>query len=401
MANEAAKVAIAGAGIGGLAAALALIKQGIDVQLYEKAPELKEVGAGIQLSPNGTRVLQALGLGDELQALGTPSSGKEVRVWNSGVSRQFMELGDRSVERYGAPYLTFHRADLHDMLLRAVRAARPDAVHLAAACEGFVQHEDSVELVLSSGEKARASALIGADGVHSRIRQTLFGPDRAEFTGCMAWRGVIPAGTLPASIKRTGGVSWLGPTAHVLTYPVRQGKLLNFIGMVDKPGWTSDSWTEQGSREECLEDFQGWHEDVRAMVERIAIPYKWALIVRQPLARWSVGRVTLLGDACHSTLPFLAQGANMAIEDAFVLARCLAGSGDVPAALVRYEQARLERTTRIVLSSAEQIHRVHTPALAQEDTARAHLEREWQPKDVEDRYDWVYGYDATSVELPR
>lgn len=394
------KIAIAGAGIGGLAAGLALLRQGIDVDIYEQVTQLKEVGAGVQISPNGSRVLQALGLADEIAALGTLTTGKEIRVWNTATARKFMELGQASVERYGAPYLTFHRADLHELLFRAVLREKPDAVHLGSACAGFEQDAEGVELRLESGEKVVASALIGADGIHSRVRQQLFGADRPEFTGCMAWRGLIPASALPDSINRTGGVSWIGPTAHVLTYPVRKGNMLNFIGMVDRDDWQIESWNAQGTIDECLSDFEGWHADIRTMIRHIAIPYKWALIVRKPLTRWSVGRVSLLGDACHSTLPFLAQGANMAIEDAFILARCLAkDAADLPGGLQQYEGLRLDRTTRIVNSSAEQIHRVHTPALSNPASAEKHVGSEWEDQRVQDRYSWIYEYDATCAPL--
>lgn len=393
------RIAIAGAGIGGLAAGLALLKQGFDVDIYEQASELGEVGAGVQISPNGTRLLQAWGLGEAMLELGTQTQGKEIRVWNTADANHYLDLGAEAVSKYGAPYLTFHRADLHALLLEAVRREKPDAVHLNAAFAALETADGGAEMRLASGRTVRADALIGADGVHSKVRQALFGADRPRFTGCMAWRGLIDASLLPASINRTGGVSWLGPTAHVLTYPVRQGRLLNFIGMVDRPDWTVESWNARGTIAECLGDFEGWHEDVIAMIERIEVPYKWALIVRDTLPEWVRGHVALLGDACHSTLPFLGQGANMALEDAMVLGRCLRRTpADVPAALACYERMRVARTTRIVSESAAQISRVHAPVLAEADSAREHIRREWEPNRVEDRYDWVYGYDA--VEQP-
>lgn len=395
------RVAIVGGGIGGLAAALALIRRGIPVDVYEQAQELTEVGAGVQITPNGARALQALGLSAEIDRVGTRTRGKRIHLWNTGETREFMQLGDAAVERYGAPYLTFHRADLHDLLRQAVVQAAPEVLHLGRKCVDLVARSDSVDIRFADGSTATADVVVGADGVHSPIRQQLFGADRAEFTGCIAWRGLIPAERLPQSIDRAGGGMWLGPVAHIVTYPVRKGALLNFIGMVDRDDWRVESWNAQGTVEECLRDFQGWHPDVRQMVEAILIPYKWALIVRQPLERWSVGRVTLLGDACHSTLPFLSQGANMAIEDAFVLARCLSQPGASPeAALLSYERARRERTSRIVRSSAEQVGRVHAPQLADPATAVAHIDREWERGKIDDRYDWIYGYDAIRVDLP-
>jgi salicylate hydroxylase len=312
-----------------------------------------------------------------------------------------MALGDRAVEQYGSPYLTFHRADLHSLLLRAVQAIKPDAVALGKQCQSIDQDAAGVTIRFADGSQAREPILIGADGIHSRIRQVLFGPDAPEFTGCMAWRGLIPADKLRGSaVDLQGGMMWLGPTAHIVTYPVRHGELLNFIGMVDRDDWLSDSWTEPGTVEECLQDFEGWHESVQLMVRHIAVPYKWALRVRAPLPAWSVGRITLLGDACHSTLPFLSQGANMAIEDSMVLARCLDhDQGDPQLALRRYEALRRERTARITRSSAEQVGRVHNPELADPESARRYVDREWGKAQVDDRYQWVYGYDARNVPL--
>lgn len=394
------RVGIAGAGIGGLAAALALLRSGVDVQLYEQAPALGEVGAGVQITPNGAKVLMALGLEQDILRLGTRTKGKDNYLWSTGQKSQFMALGEKANEQYGAPYLTFHRADLHALLLAAVRALKPDAVTLSKQCRSVEQDSDGVTIHFEDGTHVRESILIGADGIHSRVRQSLFGPDSARFTGCMAWRGLIPADKLPASANLEGGMMWLGPTAHIVTYPVRHGEMLNFIGMVDRDDWLSESWTEPGTVEECLQDFEGWHETVQAMVRSIAIPYKWALRVREPLAAWSVGRISLLGDACHSTLPFLSQGANMAIEDSLVLARCLKHDhADLERALSRYAALRRPRTARITSSSAEQVGRVHNPELADSELARRYVEREWSSASVADRYQWIYGYDARNVSL--
>jgi salicylate hydroxylase len=393
-------VAIAGAGIGGLAAALALLRRGIDVDLYEKADELREIGAGVQVTPNGSRVLLELGLADALREQGTRTRGKEIYLWNTAQKSPFMQLGQNAVQDYGAPYLTFHRADLHALLLRAVQREKPNAVHLGKSCETFSTSEEGVRMSFSDGTQAFSPVLIGADGIHSRVRQTLFGPDNPSFTGCMAWRGLIPAAALQDVVDMAGGGMWLGPEAHIVTYPVRQGELLNFIGMVNRDSWKTESWTAAGTTEECLDDFEGWHPHVQHMVRNIAIPYKWALMVRQPLERWSAGRVSLLGDACHSTLPFLSQGANMAIEDALVLARCLDAHWATPQlALARYEAARRDRTARITRSSADQMGRVHNPVLADPARAQEHIAREWQSARVADRYDWIYGYDACTVPL--
>jgi salicylate hydroxylase len=389
---------IAGAGIGGLTAALALLKQGIDVDVYEQAAELREVGAGVQLAANGTRVLYALGVGQELKALSCEAQGKEIRHWQSGETWKLFDLGPVSIERYGAPYFTVYRPDLVDVLARAVLGMKRDAIHLGARCRRLVQEDDSVTLELEGGRRLRGDALIGADGVHSPMRQALFGPDRPEFTGVIAWRGVVPMERLPAHMARMVGSNWVGPGGHVVHYPLRAGRLMNFVGARERADWRVESWSARGTQEELAADFRGWHDDIQAFIRAIELPYKWALMVRAPLERWTVGRVTLLGDAAHSMLPFLAQGAVMAIEDGYVLARCLA-QFDVPTALQRYEAARRERTRRAVEGSAANIHRFHNPALADPEEGKRFIDREWTSQRVADRYEWLFRYDASSVPL--
>ncbi len=392
-------VLIAGAGVGGLTAALALLKRGFDVDIYEQAPEIMEVGAGFQISANGTRVLYELGLGPEIEAIRWEPEGKEIRVWNTGETKKLFDLGAESVERYGFPYLTFHRADLQAVLADAVRRQKADAIHLDSRCAGFDQDGGRVTLLLENGATPEGDALIGADGVHSAIRQALFGADRPQSTGCMAWRGVIPAERLPPGLIRPVGTNWVGPGRHVVHYFLRRGELLNFVGIVERDDWHVESWSAQGTHAECAADFEGWHETVHVMIRNIATPFKWALMGREPMARWSVGRVTLLGDACHATLPFLAQGAVMALEDAMVLARCLEAHDDVETALTRYQDARLERTSKIVLGSAANTRRFHNKDLADPAKAEQYVDEEWLPERVRERYDWLFVYDATSVAV--
>lgn len=392
------RVLIAGGGIGGLSAAAALLRHGVDVDVYEQAPELKEVGAGVQLAANGTRVLYALGIVEALKALSCEAQGKEIRHWRSGETWKLFDLGPASIERYGAPYFTVYRPDLLDVLARAVRRAKPDALHLGARCRAFVQEDDSVTLELESGATVRGDALIGADGVHSRIRQTLFGADRPEFTGVVAWRGIVPMARLPAHMARMVGSNWVGPGGHVVHYPLRAGQLMNFVGALERADWRVESWSARGTREELAGDFRGWHPDIQAFIDAIDTPYKWALMVRPPLERWSVGRVTLLGDAAHSMLPFLAQGAVMAIEDGYVLARCLA-LHPVEAALQRYEAARRERTRRTVEGSAANMHRFHNRSLADPVEGHRFIDREWASPRIAERYEWLFHYDATTVAI--
>jgi salicylate hydroxylase len=393
------KILIAGAGIGGLTAALACLRKGFDVVVYEQASELKEVGAGLQLSANGNRALYELGLEDKLKRLSCEASGKEIRLWNTGETWKLFDLGSESVTRYGYPYFTVYRPDLLQVLLDAVVAIKPEAIRLSARCERFDQDDDGVTLHFAGGTPARGDALIGADGVHSKIRQTLFGQDQPEFTGLMAWRGVIDMSRLPEHMRRRVGMNWVGPGGHVVNYALNAGRLMNFVGIRERDDWQVESWNQRGTREQCAADFVGWHDDIRRMIQAIDVPYKWALMTRAPLPQWSIGRVSLLGDACHSTLPFLAQGAVMSIEDGFTLARALDAYADIPTALKRYEVARHERTTRIVEGSASNAKRFHNPELAHAEGARAYVSREWNEARVKERYEWLFTYDVTSVAI--
>ncbi len=289
--------------------------------------------------------------------------------------------------------------DLQEVLANAVRRQKYDAIHLDNRFTGFDQDDSRVRLRLENGGTAEADALIGADGVHSAIRQNLFGDDRPKFAGCMAWRGVIPAGRLPPGLIRPVGTNWIGPGHHVIHYFLRRGELLNFVGIVERDDWQVESWSAQGTHAECATDFEGWHKTVQVMIQNIATPFKWALMGRGPRKRGAVGRGSLLGDACHPTLPFLAQGAVMAIEDGMVLARCLEAHGDVETALTRYQEVRVERTAKIVIGSAENTSRFHNQSLADPTRAEQYVDEEWLPERIRERYDWLFIYDATTVAI--
>ncbi|WP_338880074.1 FAD-dependent monooxygenase [Achromobacter veterisilvae] len=391
---------IAGAGLGGLTAALALQRRGLRVRVLEQAQVLREVGAGIQLSANANRVLYQLGLEDALMEVARPTAGKRIRLWSSGRTWPLFDLGAESVARYGYPYLTIYRADLHQILASAVMANDPEAITLGARVAEFTQHESGVTATLESGKRIDGTALIGADGVHSRVRAALFGADAATFSGTVAWRGVIPAEKLPAHLREPYACNWVGPGAHVIHYPLRQGKLVNFVGILERDDWRVESWTERGSVEECARDFQGWHEDVQTLIHALDEPYKWALMLREPLPVWSQGRITLLGDACHPTLPTLASGAAMAIEDGYVLARALESRpGDIPQAFRHYEAARVERASRVVRGSAENARRFHNPALEHAEGAAEYVDREWNETRVRERYEWLFSYNADEAPV--
>ncbi|MDX3905226.1 MAG: FAD-dependent monooxygenase [Pigmentiphaga sp.] len=394
------RIIIAGAGLGGLTAGLALLQQGFDVRILEQATALKEVGAGIQLGPNAVHVLYALGLEKSVMEQACEPEGKIVRLWNTGQTWTLFNLGDVSRELYGYPYLTAHRADLHQAIAAGVQQEDPDALVLGAKFVRFEQHADSVTVHTADGRRFEGDVLIGADGVHSQVRAQLFGADRPSFSGLVAWRGVIEAEKLPDQLRRPVGVNWVGPGAHVIHYPLRAYKLVNFVAAVERSDWQVESWTERGTTEECLADLKGWNEDVHTLVRAIDVPYKWALMVRDPMASWSRGRVSLLGDACHPTLPFLAQGAGMALEDGYILARALRAYADDPEhALQRYEEARKERTAGVINGSNANAKRFHNRELAHAEGAAAYVNREWQEERVKERYEWLFTYDVETVPV--
>jgi len=348
----------------------------------------------VQLSANGTRVLHLLGVADALRELSCEAVGKEVRLWSTGETWKLFDLGAESIARYGFPYLTVYRPDLLTVLADAVRREKTDAIHLGMKVTGFTKSSQKAEIDFGSGD-----ALIGADGVHSTIRQALFGPDKPTFTGNIAWRGIAPMEKLPARMARLVGTNWIGPGGHIVHYPLRGGKLMNFVGLRERADWQIESWSTKGTTQEVLTDFRGWNEDVQTLIRNLSTPYKWAMMVREPMPKWSRGRVTLLGDACHSMLPMLAQGAVMAIEDGYILARCLAEVADVPAALARYEAARRERTRRVVEGSAANAQRFHNPKLADPAEAKKYVDREWAPGRIAERYEWLFRYDVTQVPV--
>ena len=394
------RVVIAGGGIGGMTAALALLQRGFEVELYEQAQEIKEVGAGIQISPNGNRALDSLGVFETLKSLSCDPERKELRLWNSGEPWPLFDLGKLAIERYGYPYLTVYRPDLLDTLRQAVLARDPQAIRLKSRVVGVSQDDGSASITLEDGTVVTGDVVIGADGWRSGIRDTLWGPSAPGFSGMVAWRGLIPMDLLPEHLRSWVGTTWIGPGAHAVHYPLHNGELMNFVATIEGKDWTAQGGTALGTVEECLADFEGWHENVQTLIKLSPQLMKWALVKGEPIPKWSKGRVTLMGDACHATLPFLAQGAVHSIEDGVVLARALEAYGSEPEkALLRYEQARIERTSAMVRGATANTDRFHSKELAEPETAKAYLTREWSTNPIADRYDWLYSYDATTAEV--
>jgi salicylate hydroxylase len=354
------QVSIIGGGIGGLAAALSLLRAGFDVHVYEQARALGEVGAGIQISPNASRLLHRLGLAEALASVAVRPIGGHQRRWDDGRTIQRSPLGEAIEAAFGAPYYHFHRADLLAVLSRAVPTER---VHLGHRFASFVEHDEGVTLHFADGARAQADVLIGADGIHSTVRAVLFGPERPQFTGCVAYRGLVPAERLSRLGLEMTSNNWQGPHQHFVHYFVAGGRLVNFVAVIERDTWTDESWTDRGRVADALAAFAGWHRQVREIIGAVDETFIWALFDRAPLPRWSVGRVTLLGDACHAMLPFMAQGAAQSIEDSATLAACLQkfGAANVPEALRLYETLRLPRATRLQQMSRANKTRFHLP----------------------------------------
>lgn len=393
------RIAIVGAGIAGLTTALCLLEKGFRVDVYEQASQLKEVGAGLQISPNGARILQHLGLEPALSALVCPAKGKEIRMWNTGQRWKLFDLGEDCLARFGAPYWMVHRGDLHRVLLQAFQDRADVSLQCNARVDNVLQDSEGVELTLHDGRKIRASALIASDGVHSAVREKLMGADQAQYTGLLAWRGLVPMEKVASPLQAGVGTNWVGPGAHVITYPVAGAALMNVVGIIEKEGWLGESWSTQGSHDELLADFGHWHGEVCDLMRNIEQPFKWALLGRTPQKGWACDRVCLIGDAAHPTLPFLAQGANMAIEDAAVMARCIAGHDHIAKAFQQFEATRWQRTADIVNRSSDNAKRFHNPRLSDPREAIAYVNTEWEPEKVRTRYDWLFEYNALTAPL--
>ncbi len=370
------KIGICGGGVGGLTAALALRRVGHTVAVFEQSTQFARVGADLNLTPNAVRALDGLGLAEGIRATAARPTHRISRTWDSGEETSRLEMADTAKRVYGAPQLTVHRADFLD----ALRSQLPlMVIELGRRVTAIGNGATGVRVTFAGGETVAVDALIGADGIHSVVRNALFGPESPEFTGLVSYRSVVPRAKL--SIPNLDAFTkWWGPTpdVQIVTFPLNRGDETFIFATTPQDDWREESWTLKGDVEELRRVYSGFHPEARALLEACTEVTKSALYVRQPMPAWSVGRTTLLGDACHPMVPFMAQGACMAIEDAIVLGRALEGvdATGAAAAFKRYENARKDRTARVQQGSRG---------------------NEWLKQGG--NADWVYGYDAWGVSL--
>ncbi|WP_253765969.1 FAD-dependent monooxygenase [Goodfellowiella coeruleoviolacea] len=352
------RVAVVGAGIGGLLTAIVLRRNGVGVTVYEQAPELTEIGAGLAIGANGSRLLRRLGLLESLAEVAVRPVRIQFHRWHSGEVFCAHPMGDAYDRMFGAPFHTVHRADVQRVLAGAY-LGEGGVLELGRKCVGVTEDAGGVELVFADGSRVEADVVVGADGVHSVVRDAVAGPDRPVFSGTSGYRGLVPVDRL-RSVPELGfepdrPALWLfpGPGRHLISYPVSGGRLVNFLAVVPDTDWTLESWVARGEVAEAVAAFDGWNPVVRALLGGVDAISRWALYDREPFQRWSSARMVLLGDAAHPMLPHQGQGANQAIEDAVVLAACLTGAGPdrVAAALHRYETVRRPRTRQLQLAS--------------------------------------------------
>jgi salicylate hydroxylase len=391
-------VVIVGAGLAGLTLGAALTEAGIDCRVFEQAPALGEVGAGIQLAPNATRILHRLGMAEWLRKVAVRPEAVEMRRWDNGAVLGRSDLGATCEQRYGAPYYAVHRADLHQGLANLLPA---DTVRLGRQCAGVEESPAAARLRFTDGSAVAADVCVGADGIHSVVRD-LLSVDEPRFSGQTIYRGVVPADRVPFLLDEPKVVLWLGPHQHFVCYPIAAGELVSFGATVPSDRWYAESWSMPAAVADLAGAYHGWHPDVAAVIDAAQVVRRWALHDRRPIAGWRTDHVTLIGDAAHPMLPFLAQGANQAIEDAAVLAGCLAATGDGPPgpALARYERLRTARTTRVQELSqrnATALHLDDGPAHrpSPDESQRGAEQRGADQRRAEQR--WLYEYDAAAV----
>jgi 6-hydroxynicotinate 3-monooxygenase len=373
MVNE-MRIAVIGAGLGGLTAAAILHRRGFAVDVYEQAGGFARVGAGIQMSANAMRVLRGIGVGERIERIAFRPSYWRNRDWDTGNLRFELTLGTAAEQRHGVPYLLMHRADLHEALAASVPAEK---LHFRKRLIEIDQASSGVTLKFEDGSFAEADMMVGADGVHSRVRELICGPQAPNISGRVAYRAVFPSSLL-GDVAIEDCTKWWGPDRHIVIYFTKHDRSeLYFVTSVPEPEWCAESWSAKGDLSQLRDTFAGFHPHVQAVLRACPEVHKWALLERDPLPAWSKDAIVLLGDSCHPMTPYMAQGAATSMEDAAVLARCLETSANVRGAFQRYEAARKERTSRVQLSSHK---------------------NEWLKDRTET--DWVYDYDAWSVPLP-
>jgi salicylate hydroxylase len=392
------KVIVVGAGLGGLTAAASLAQRGIDFTLLEQSSQLGEIGAGVQLAPNAMKVLRALGLEQRAAEAGFEPDAHVIRNWKTAQVLARTPYKGVLSSTFGAAYYGYHRADLHEILRSAVPGG---ALRLGARCTGVRDEGGQVAVTLADGTQLRADAVIGADGIHSAVRSALFGAEDPRFTGNACWRGMTPTSALAPGLFDPDMTVWFGPGGSVVHYYIRGGTMVNWVAAFESDEWAQESWNAEGSRDEMLARFADWNPAVVSMLANSDRYLKWGLFDRDPLPQWSKGRATLMGDACHPMLPYLAQGACMAIEDGYAVADALdKGRGDVEAALCGYEQARKERTARVQLLARARSVDNH---LRDEAAIRARDERFAKIRAQQDQgkhsygIEWIYEHDVTQA----
>jgi salicylate hydroxylase len=385
------RVAIVGGGIGGLSLALALRERGLTAEVYERAAELTEIGAAIALSANGTREYARLGLLDELIAASTTPTELIYRHWREGtrIAAHPVRNDSAYVNRFGAPFLGIHRADLQKSLSSAFGA---ENLHLGSRLVDIVEDTRSVVLEFADGRTEHADVVVGADGVRSTVRRWVTGADDAVYSGTSAFRGIVPSDSLPLLPDPQAIQFWMGPGAHLLHYAIGEaGRWVNFFAVVETPRtWPHDRPVVEVDDDVPVTSFRGWHPAVTEMIGAAHSPIRWGLFTVRPLLRWYRGRVVILGDAAHGMLPHHGQGANTSIEDAFALASLLADSGrdELPAALARYQAMRRARTRVIQRSSAVTSSLLHLPE------GPAALARNRKVARFPQDFGWIHAYDV-------